>query len=230
MRSSWNTLAMAMWFLRVWLDPEVVDILCPKLLEHARLHKGLESEVRSCLGCPSCEFLSERLWNAVKYLRRHYNMCEELPIPFFAVLQQLALHLGRSIILVKCETLVHTAACLMNVKKVCLYQDSLFWKRNCDRPTPWHMDARMAPFDTFKMITFLDSAPRSSDTKMILHWCLVRLVTMILRYRWTKRHVLIPYGWHNNLVRVIKDPKAKAVSQIDKAWRHGSTVCNISLT
>ena len=46
------------------------------------------------------------------------------------------------------------AAQLMDVKSVRLYQDSVFHKRVEDGPTPWHSDARMAPFDTSNMITF----------------------------------------------------------------------------
>ncbi len=46
------------------------------------------------------------------------------------------------------------AAQLMDVKSVRLYQDSVFHKRVQDGPTPWHSDARMAPFDTSNMITF----------------------------------------------------------------------------
>ena len=42
----------------------------------------------------------------------------------------------------------------MDVSSVKLYQDSLFHKRSGDGPTPWHSDARMAPFDTSKMISF----------------------------------------------------------------------------
>mmetsp|Transcript_12949 Transcript_12949/g.23457 ORF Transcript_12949/g.23457 Transcript_12949/m.23457 type:complete len:444 (-) Transcript_12949:41-1372(-) len=51
--------------------------------------------------------------------------------------------------------LPHVAAQLMDVESVRLYQDSLFYKRQLtDGPTPWHSDARMAPFDTSNMITF----------------------------------------------------------------------------
>lgn len=49
--------------------------------------------------------------------------------------------------------LAETAAVLMNVESVRLYQDSLFWKRPGDGPTPWHTDARMAPFDTSHIVT-----------------------------------------------------------------------------
>lgn len=46
------------------------------------------------------------------------------------------------------------ASILLDVPIVRLYQDSVFWKRIGDGPTPWHVDARMAPFDTSHFITF----------------------------------------------------------------------------
>ena len=54
----------------------------------------------------------------------------------------------------KSARLASAAATLLNVPSVRLYQDSIFHKRPGDGPTPWHSDARMAPFDTSKMITF----------------------------------------------------------------------------
>ena len=50
--------------------------------------------------------------------------------------------------------LAQSASILLNTPTVRLYQDSLFHKRVGDGPTPWHSDARMAPFDTSNMITF----------------------------------------------------------------------------
>ena len=50
-------------------------------------------------------------------------------------------------------SMAEIAAVLMNVTSVRLYQDAIFWKRIGDGPTPWHTDARMAPFDTSHMIT-----------------------------------------------------------------------------
>ncbi|KAL9186856.1 hypothetical protein ACHAXT_010576 [Thalassiosira profunda] len=50
--------------------------------------------------------------------------------------------------------LAQTASILMDAPTVRLYQDSLFHKRPGDGRTPWHSDARMAPFDTSKMVTF----------------------------------------------------------------------------
>ena len=52
-----------------------------------------------------------------------------------------------------CFALGETASTLMDVPSVRLYQDSVFSKRAQDGPTPWHTDARMAPFDTPHMIT-----------------------------------------------------------------------------
>ena len=54
-----------------------------------------------------------------------------------------------------CHALAPTAAQLLHhPTTIRLYQDSLFWKRPGDGPTPWHADARMAPFDTNHMVTF----------------------------------------------------------------------------
>ena len=52
------------------------------------------------------------------------------------------------------EPLALYAKTLLDVPSMKLYQDSLFLKRGNDGPTPWHSDARMAPFDTSKMVTF----------------------------------------------------------------------------
>lgn len=51
-------------------------------------------------------------------------------------------------------SLGEAASILLDVPTVRFYQDSLFWKRVGDGPTPWHVDARMAPFDTTHFITF----------------------------------------------------------------------------
>lgn len=62
--------------------------------------------------------------------------------------------------------LSNLASQLLDIPTVRLYQDSLFHKRFEDGPTPWHSDARMAPFDTSNMITFwipLDDIPSIED-------------------------------------------------------------------
>ena len=61
--------------------------------------------------------------------------------------------------------LAQTASILLDTSTR-LYQDSLFHKRVGDGWTPWHSDARMAPFDTSKMITFwipLQKVPAPED-------------------------------------------------------------------
>jgi ectoine hydroxylase-related dioxygenase (phytanoyl-CoA dioxygenase family) len=50
-------------------------------------------------------------------------------------------------------SLGQAASVLLDVPTVRLYQDALFWKRRNDGPTPWHVDARMAPFDTSHILT-----------------------------------------------------------------------------
>ncbi len=68
--------------------------------------------------------------------------------------------------LVTSPYLSNIASQLLDVPSVRLYQDSLFHKRYNDGPTPWHSDARMAPFDTSNMITFwipLDYIPREEE-------------------------------------------------------------------
>lgn len=62
--------------------------------------------------------------------------------------------------------LAETASILLDVPSVRLYQDSFFWKRSQDGPTPWHVDARMAPFDTPSMLTLwvpLHDIPRDGS-------------------------------------------------------------------
>jgi len=73
------------------------------------------------------------------------------PLPFLQYF-----HTRRSLPLVDevCRLLAEPAAQLLGVESVRAYQDSLFWKRAEDGPTPWHVDARMAPFDTSAILTF----------------------------------------------------------------------------
>lgn len=66
------------------------------------------------------------------------------------------------------------ASILLDVPTVRLYQDAIFWKRSGDGPTPWHADARMAPFDTSHMITFwipLQGVPSPRDGGTALIFC-----------------------------------------------------------
>ena len=62
--------------------------------------------------------------------------------------------------------LASTASVLLDCDSIRLYQDSLFFKRAGDGPTPWHTDGRMAPFDTSLLLTFwipLHDIPRGGS-------------------------------------------------------------------
>jgi len=72
--------------------------------------------------------------------------------------------------LCKSTLLANAASKLMDISTVRLYQDSLFLKRKVDGKTPWHIDARMCPFDTQHMITFwipLQHIPSDGGTALI---------------------------------------------------------------
>lgn len=75
-----------------------------------------------------------------------------LPIPF---LQFFNLWRGNNAVYSLACQLAETASILMDIPEVRLYQDALFWKqKGRDGITPWHVDARMAPFDTTPFLTF----------------------------------------------------------------------------
>lgn len=82
-------------------------------------------------------------------------------------------------------SLGQAASILMDVPTVRLYQDALFWKRRNDGPTPWHIDARMAPFDTAQMITFwipLQAIVSKKEGGTALQFCSKSHVDMALPY------------------------------------------------
>jgi hypothetical protein len=72
--------------------------------------------------------------------------------------------------------LAQAASILLDVPSVRLYQDAVFWKRRHDGPTPWHVDARMAPFDTSHMITFWIPLQAVSSNGSGLIFCSKRYV------------------------------------------------------
>jgi Phytanoyl-CoA dioxygenase (PhyH) len=97
--------------------------------------------VDSCRTVDDCRLLLQRFLQSEK----------PVPLPFLQYFNTWRTH---SDVFLLAKTLAETAATLLDVPSVRLYQDSLFWKRPGDGPTPWHTDARMAPFDTSHMITF----------------------------------------------------------------------------
>ncbi|VEU41446.1 unnamed protein product [Pseudo-nitzschia multistriata] len=88
---------------------------------------------------------------------QYFNTWRKLP-----AVKDLAFELGKA------------ASILLDVPTVRLYQDAVFWKRSQDGPTPWHVDARMAPFDTSHMITFwipLQDVPSPENGGTALIFC-----------------------------------------------------------
>lgn len=88
---------------------------------------------------------------------QYFNTWRKIP-----AVKDLAVELGQA------------ASILLDVPTVRLYQDAVFWKRSKDGPTPWHADARMAPFDTQHMITFwipLQGVPSPRDGGTALIFC-----------------------------------------------------------
>jgi hypothetical protein len=67
------------------------------------------------------------------------------------------------------KSLAPIAAKLLDVPTVRLYQDALFQKETNHGPTPWHVDARMAPFDTSHFVSFW--IPLQACTSSALLFC-----------------------------------------------------------
>jgi len=82
------------------------------------------------------------------------DMLQKDPIPFLQYFNTWK-HLHSVRELVTSSFMGSIASTFLNVPKVKLYQDSLFYKRHSiDKVTPWHLDAPMTPFDTSNLITF----------------------------------------------------------------------------
>lgn len=150
--------------LRSFLNPEtlrqvrkeVVSHVSKQTLQAWRQKVEVASDsaqlAQSCHTIQECQETLERLgvpWDSLPFLQ-FFNTWRHLPN-----VKHLAFDLGQA------------AAVLMNVPSVRLYQDSIFVKRSGDGPTPWHVDARMAPFDTSHMITFWISLQENSTDGLI---------------------------------------------------------------
>jgi ectoine hydroxylase-related dioxygenase (phytanoyl-CoA dioxygenase family) len=101
---------------------------------------GAAKLVASCHSVADCQ----------NELRRLLRSNEHVPLPF---LQYFNTWRSYTAVYDVAKSLSEIAAIFMDVPSVRLYQDAVFWKRTGDGPTPWHTDARMAPFDTSHMIT-----------------------------------------------------------------------------
>jgi ectoine hydroxylase-related dioxygenase (phytanoyl-CoA dioxygenase family) len=145
--------------LRNFITPTNANLsaVLTKLQEHAnkreldawrqKVHVACNSSSRNdCLILPisKCETIEDCQAalrslgvNASLPFLQYFNTWQSIP-----EVKDLAVSLGQA------------ASILLDVPTIRLYQDALFWKRPHDGPTPWHVDARMAPFDTSHMITF----------------------------------------------------------------------------
>lgn len=149
--------------LRSFLDPsmlrqvrqDVLETVSHKTLDAWRQKVEVASDspqlAQSCRTLQECQEELQKLgvpWDALPFLQ-FFNTWRGVQS-----VEKLAFQLGEA------------AAVLLHVPSVRLYQDAVFWKRSGDGPTPWHTDARMAPFDTSSLITFwisLEQAPLQSS-------------------------------------------------------------------
>ena len=135
--------------LRNYVDPVKLVPIREELLRYGTKHQlkawrqkvevaaGLEASKR-CHSLEDCKRELEQIGVASDRLPflQYFNTWRTLPCVYDMALD-----------------LAETAAILLDVPSVRLYQDSLFMKRSVDGPTPWHTDARMAPFDTSSLVT-----------------------------------------------------------------------------
>jgi ectoine hydroxylase-related dioxygenase (phytanoyl-CoA dioxygenase family) len=115
-----------------------------------------------------------------------------------------------------------TASTLLDVPTVRLYQDAIFWKRVKDGPTPWHVDAKMAPFDTSNMITFwipLDKIPHPKDGGTALIFCSKSHVDFALPY-WNPAPEVnnVNNNNNNNNNIIMKDTTTSEWDRLDERY------------
>ncbi|CAJ1942754.1 unnamed protein product [Cylindrotheca closterium] len=135
--------------LRDHIDPKLLKDVRTAVMGHAQMEeiKSWRQKVQVALdspeiaaSCKTIEDCQEQLESLgivdIPFLQ-YFNTWRTLP-----VVKELAYALAES------------ASILLDVPKVRLYQDSIFWKRSVDGPTPWHVDSKMAPFDTSHFVTF----------------------------------------------------------------------------
>lgn len=165
--------------LRGFLDPEQYELheLRSTLLEYAQKEELLawqqKVEVASASSSSLSSPLSTTSYKTVEECKEQLqkllgtSTASSLPfLQYFNVWRKI--NAVENIILYDHpqHRLAKAAAILLDVPSVRLYQDAIFWKRPHDGPTPWHVDARMAPFDTQHMITFwipLQSIPKNGS-------------------------------------------------------------------
>ena len=141
--------------LRQFLSPtQITSRLAPALQTYARQQELLAWQQKVQVWTEhraDCQALLDSCRSVQDCQRILESESNDFSLPFLQYFNA-----WRSLDIAKQVTLElsETAAILMDISSVRLYQDALFWKRSKDGVTPWHVDARMAPFDTSHMITF----------------------------------------------------------------------------
>ena len=136
--------------LRSLLPPETLQILQKQLQKYVESNKLLAYQQKVAVAYNDNQLAASltTLAECQDYLQR----AEIHSLPFLQFF-----HTWKSIPLVLelAETLAPVAAQLLDCSSIRLYQDAIFYKTSAaGGVTPWHVDARMAPFDTSNMLTF----------------------------------------------------------------------------
>jgi ectoine hydroxylase-related dioxygenase (phytanoyl-CoA dioxygenase family) len=136
--------------LRNWLETARLVKLRQTLIDYGKEQELLAWKQKVQVASNDAKLASS--CRTVKQCRRELDklLGVDTPLPF---LQYFHVWRNLSDVHQLAKDLAPTAGKLLDVDAVRLYQDALFWKRPGDGPTPWHTDARMAPFDTNKLIT-----------------------------------------------------------------------------
>lgn len=137
--------------LRSFFDPIVISLIRSDLIAYSE-KKKLEAWRQKVEVASNDPTLSQRCRTLAECKRELATLGVDVGnLPFLQYFNT-----WRDVASVKklCYALGQTASVLLDVPAVRLYQDALFEKRAGDGPTPWHTDARMAPFDTTNMLTF----------------------------------------------------------------------------
>lgn len=135
--------------LRNHIDPDLLQQVRTAVMNYAQNEelKSWRQKVQVALDSP-------KIAASCKTIEDCQEQLEALGIVDIPFLQ--FFNTWRSIPVVKelAYALAESASVLLDVPQVRLYQDSIFWKRAVDGPTPWHVDSKMAPFDTSQFVTF----------------------------------------------------------------------------
>jgi len=160
--------------LRNLLSPSIIEQIRPALIETANRNELVAWQQKVHVASADSKQANVRPADSVVGCKEQLRIIlglqdEDISLPFlqyFNTWRTKGPNESNDIYLLA-SRLAQTASILLDVRSVRLYQDALFWKRcgqpahvdeeedsDVDGPTPWHVDARMAPFDTQSFLTF----------------------------------------------------------------------------